>query len=93
VRDKQFLAFVASKFCLVCGSPSTVHHVRFCGSHRNDRRTLPLCGRHHQIQPGPYTSIEALGKVKFEATYGVCIEDEIRKLNAEYEEGRAVQLQ
>lgn len=64
--------------------PATIHHVRLCGSARDDHRALPLCPMHHQIQPGPRTSIEALGKRKFEQMYGVDLEASIQQYRREY---------
>ena len=85
VVDEKYLAWIAARPCMISGRRSTVHHVRFCGSPKNDRRTLPLAPEYHQIQPGPHTSIEALGKAKFEARYGVDIESAIAKYNEQYQ--------
>ncbi len=74
--EKRHLDRVASLPCLVCGAPSTVHHV----TARLDRRgritrshklTVPLCPRHHQIQHGPHDSVEAIGHQKFYALHDV----------------------
>ena len=54
-----------------------MHHVRRCGEPKSDLRTLPLAPEYHQIQAGPYSSIEALGKRKFEERYGVDLEASI----------------
>lgn len=70
---------------MICGRAATVHHVRICGSARDDRRILPLCPPHHQIQHGPRTSIEGLGKAKFEAKYGVDIEAKVKEYAERYE--------
>src|SRR5690349_1471909 len=61
--------------CLVCGGPSTLHHVT-ASIHggrisRSERRVVPLCGRHHQIIWGPLESVEALGHGGFFNTYGI----------------------
>jgi len=85
VVDKEYLAWIAQQPCMISGKPATVHHVRFCGSPKNDRRTLPLAPEYHQIQNGPYTSIEALGKKKFEARYGVDLEAAIVKYNEQFD--------
>jgi hypothetical protein len=53
-RDKQHLAFVASRPCLVCGRlPSEAHHLRFAqpralGRKVSDEFSVPLCRYHHR---------------------------------------------
>lgn len=84
------MARVASLPCLVCGAPSTVHHVtaysdrrgRFSRSHR---LVTPLCPSHHQIQHGPRESVEALGHQKFAAVHRVDLYGEAVRLWAETE--------
>jgi hypothetical protein len=88
VADKDYLAWIALLPCLVSGKRATVHHVRRYGEPKNDRRTVPLAPEYHQIQAGPQTSIEALGKKKFEARYGIDLEAAIVRLNALYERER-----
>lgn len=82
--DRAYLAFIASQPCVVTGErPVTVHHVRSFGSHRDDRRTIPLVARLHMRtheQPG-YPCIER-GKQVFERHWGINIETEIRRLRA-----------
>jgi len=87
VVDKDYLAYMAAQPCMISGRRATVHHVRRCGEPKNDRRTLPLAPEYHLIQHGPRTSIEALGKAKFEKRYGVDIEASIAKYNERYEAG------
>jgi hypothetical protein len=91
-RDPLYLAWLAQQTCLVCRQPATVHHVRRYGEPKQDRRTVPLCPTHHQIQAGPYCSIEALGKRKFEAAFGVDLEAAIVSYNERYDQqtGKAV---
>ena len=54
VRDKEHLAFVAARTCLVCGRyPSQAHHVRFAqpralGRKVSDEFVVPLCAIHHR---------------------------------------------
>jgi hypothetical protein len=72
--ERRHLARVATMGCLVCGEPSTVHHVTSDGFQRLTRtheRVTPLCPRHHMIQFGPHESVERLGHAGFNATYGV----------------------
>ena len=88
VVDKDYLAWMAAQGCMISGKRATVHHVRRCGEQKDDRRTLPLAPEYHMIQNGPRTSIEALGKAKFEARYGVDLEASILRYNARYERER-----
>lgn len=72
--ERRHLQRVADMGCLVCGRPSTVHHVTSDGYQRLARvhkRTVPLCPTHHMIQFGPHESVEALGHAGFTATYGI----------------------
>lgn len=57
-----------------------MHHVRKCGSPKDDRRTLPLAPEYHLHDFGP-ESIERLGKAKFEALHGVNLEAAIVAYN------------
>ena len=70
--------------------PVTVHHVRQYGSPKNDRRTVPLLPEYHLIQWGPKTSIEALGKKKFQEKYGVDLEAAIVAYNERYEQEKCL---
>lgn len=85
VVDTVYLAWIAQQPCLISGRRATVHHVRRYGEPKDDRRTLPLAPEYHMIQNGPRTSIEALGKAKFEARYGVNLEASIVRYNQRYE--------
>jgi hypothetical protein len=85
LTDKAYLAWMAKQACMISGARATVHHVRRYGEPKNDKRTLPLAPEYHMIQNGPRTSIEALGKAKFEARYGVDLEAAIVRYNELYE--------
>lgn len=61
----------------------TVHHVRFCGSPKDDRRTLGLCAELHLHDLGEFC-IERLHKERFEAHHGISIEAEIQRYNEDY---------
>lgn len=72
--ERRHLGRVAELGCLVCGEPSTVHHVTSDGYQRLTRthtRVTPLCPRHHMIQFGSKESVEALGHLGFKATYDI----------------------
>ncbi len=82
--DRQYLAWLHEQPGIVHGGVChTVHHVRLCGSPKNDRQAVPLEFGYHQIQDGP-ESIESLGKTKFQRQTGVSLSWEIYRLNALY---------
>ena len=83
VIDKSYLAWIAQQPCMISGKPATVHHVRRFGEPKSDHRILPLAPEYHQIQAG-HTSIEALGKRKFEVMYGVNLETRIVQYQQDY---------
>lgn len=91
VRDKEFLAFMATLPCLVTNEvPATTHHVRFMGSPKDDRRTIRLVARLHLLTcetPGA-PCIERIGKEAFEKRYGIDIESAIVDYNRRYEAER-----
>jgi hypothetical protein len=82
--DPAYVSWVASQGCMISGRPATIHHVRICGSARDDHRILPLAPEYHLYQHGPETSIEGLGKRKFEERYGVDIEERVANYRALY---------
>lgn len=66
-----------------CSTPYSVHHLRHCGSPKDDRRVLGLCYALHLHDWGMHC-IERLGKEKFAAYWGVDIEAEIARYNEDY---------
>lgn len=89
-QEKRHMARVASLPCLVCGAQSTVHHVTARSDRRgrltrSNKRVVPLCPAHHQIQHGPHYSVEALGHQKFYAIHGVDLFTESVRLWGESE--------
>lgn len=84
VVDKEYLAWVGEQPGVIFGGRNvTVHHVRFCGSPKDDRWTLPIELGYHTYQEGP-ESIEAMSKDQWEGHHGVCIESEIGRLQKMY---------
>lgn len=82
------LARVAGLPCLVCGGVATVHHVSAYADRpgritRSDRRVVPLCPKHHQIQHGPLYSVEALSHRGFFRVHGIDLLAEAKRLEAE----------
>lgn len=74
--EKRHMARVAEMPCLVCGAQATVHHCtgyadRIGRAPRSHQRVVPLCPAHHQIQHGPYFSVEALGHRGFYREHGI----------------------
>jgi len=81
--ERRHMARVAAMPCLVCGGPSTVHHVTSDGYKRITRSNMlvtPLCPMHHQIQHGPRESVEALGHRGFAITYGIDLLAEAQRI-------------
>lgn len=84
VVDPEYLAWVANQPGAVHGGRVySVHHVRFCGSPKNDRRVLGLERGYHQIQEGRH-SIEELGKENWQALHHIDIEATIARQNEQY---------
>lgn len=51
-RDREHMARIAARGCLVCGAPAQAHHVdivlpKSMGPKVTDYATAPLCQRHH----------------------------------------------
>lgn len=88
VVDKPYLAWMATQRCCITGEwPATTHHVRFCGSQKDDRRTIRLVDRLHMLTHAkPGVPCVEQGKDHFESFHGVDIEAEIAKANARYVE-------
>lgn len=83
--ERAHMARVASLPCLVCGAVATVHHVtgfadRMGRALRSHMRVVPLCPRHHQIQAGPWDSVEALSHQGFFKAYGIDLMAEAERL-------------
>lgn len=84
--EREHMAWVAGLGCLVCSRPATVHHVTSDGYKRITRSnwlTAPLCPVHHQIQHGPYESVEALSHAGFTREYGIDLLAEAQRLEKE----------
>ncbi len=82
------MARVAELPCLVCGCPSTLHHVssyadRMGRVARSHWRVVPLCPRHHLIQHGPRESVEAIGHRGFYDMYKIDLMAEAERLARE----------
>jgi hypothetical protein len=84
IVDKDYLAWMHTQRGVVLGGKThSVHHVRLCGSPKDDRRTLSMEYGYHQLYEGP-NSIEALGKAKWQLLHMVNIEASIGWYQAKY---------
>lgn len=89
VRDKKYLAFIASLPCVICLSePVECAHVRMAGEGKgytgkatkpSDAWVLPLCPRHHRLGP---EAQHAMNERKFWESHNI---DPIKLCRALYE--------
>jgi hypothetical protein len=89
VHDPAFKDFARKRGCILrgrhrCRGPVTFHHVREYGSPKDDTSGFALCAEAHLHVYNSKTSIEALGKVKWQRYWGVDISEEIRKVREAY---------
>jgi hypothetical protein len=85
---RRFHDWVATKGCLVCGAPATIHHVtgyadRMGRVSRSHWLVAPLCPAHHQHDYGRF-SVERLGHRGFYAKHGVDLYNQALSLAAEW---------
>ena len=86
--DRAHFDKVASRGCLVCQAPATIHHVTSSihGGRLTKRhdRVVPLCPIHHQKVFDPFhnnpQSVEALGHRGFWKKYGIDLLAESERL-------------
>jgi hypothetical protein len=89
--DQEFMAWMHAHFgCLVaehgfggCSGPATFHHVRNCGSVKDDRAGLILCFAHHQHDGGP-ESLERMGRTRWQAHFDIDIPTEVERNQQAY---------
>ena len=88
LRSKEYLAFVRSKGCLVCGRPSDAHHAigrRGVGLKPSDYGTVPLCRVHH-------TDIHRLGKDSFQEEHSIDLAESVANLLHEFYTGQPLSM-
>lgn len=95
IIDRDFMEFARERGCILrkkhqCRGSITFHHVRECGSPKNDRRGIGLCEAGHLHDAGQF-SIERLGKEQWQTYWAVDLEQEIAALNAVYSIARESQ--
>ncbi len=90
VVDRAMLAFIHEQPCLLalrnpdahrCEGRLTAHHVRVGAAPKDDTRVVPLCWSAH-LHDGSRTSIERLGRVKWQTFHGIDLEQEILNYRA-----------
>ena len=70
-EEKQYVDYVVSLGCIICGSPANAHHPRFaCGMSQRSPHWLviPLCKYHHQ--DGPCGEALHNGQQEFQKKFG-----------------------
>ena len=87
-RSREYLAFVRSKGCAVCGRPSDAHHAigrRGVGIKPSDFGTVPLCRVHH-------TEIHQMGKDTFQREHSIDLAEIALNLMHEYHTGQPLSM-
>lgn len=84
-----YMAFTRALGCVLsgkhtCSGPTQFHHVRLCGSPKDDERGIGLCPAGHLWDAGEF-SIERLGKVGWQEYWGVDLEAEIVRIQRLWE--------
>jgi hypothetical protein len=92
VHDIKFMTFSRRRGCVLigrrnhcCSGPLTFHHIREYGSPRDDTKGFGLCAWSHLHTFNSKTSIEALGKTKWQAYWGVSIADILAQQRSAWE--------
>lgn len=88
VIDKARLEWAATQPCQITGEfPATTHHVRFCGSPKDDTRIIRLVARLHMDTASvPGTPCIEHGKELFEKFHNVSIAAMITEFQERYTE-------
>lgn len=74
-EEKEWLDAITSLGCIVCYlglgvfTEASPHHITGKTKPGAHMKTIPLCGRHHQISGLGYVSRHGDGKARFEAAY------------------------
>lgn len=79
--DKKYLDYVKKQTCLafgLCVGWEEPYHVKTKGAGGSDRSTVPLCRKHH-------SECHQIGSVTFQSKYGINFNNEIKRLQREYE--------
>ena len=88
-HDAEYLGFVASFPCLVCGRKASVHHEppKSHAGEWHDHKTVPLCWIHHD-RHSPQGR-HALGLEKFQNRFGLNLAVEVQQLRQLFMESHA----
>jgi hypothetical protein len=87
-RSEEYLRYVATFGCLVCGRPSDAHHAvgrRGMGQKASDFGCVPLCRIHHM-------EVHNTGRPTFERRYDVCLVETAFNLLHRYVTGAWITL-
>lgn len=74
-QEQEWMDAICQLGCIVCrihlgvNSPASPHHLEGKTKEGAHLKTIPLCGRHHQI-PGDYWKTRHHNKTQFESAYG-----------------------
>jgi hypothetical protein len=82
-ENPEYLAFIRTKECIVCGGDSMAHHYISVAAGGSDLFTLPLCADHHTLGGD---SIHRLGKKSFPEHHRLDVWEEMARLLAEFME-------
>ena len=77
----EYLAYIRTLPCLICGWTAQAHHVIHRGANdgfRDDRTCVPLCVIHH-------AEVHYVGKKTFDKKREIVLADEYARLWAEYD--------
>jgi len=83
-RDPEYVSWIHSQPCLVCGAlPVEAHHVYdgAFGRRPADSRCVPLCWTHHSRDSRD--SVHVMGK-RFGPEHGIDLESEIHRLKTKH---------
>jgi hypothetical protein len=69
-ESKDFIAYIKTLPCLVCGKEATAHHWITVGAGGSDLTAVPLCQNHHTSEEG----FHVLGRDTFTKRYNIDIQ-------------------
>lgn len=83
VVNREFMEFVRQRKCILarkhnCLFSTTFHHLRTCGSPKDDTWGVGLCWYGH-FKAWSENSVEALGKDKFEKRWDISLTEEAQR--------------
>lgn len=82
-RDPEYLAWIRTLPCVICGNFAEADHVRTRGAGGTDRQAVPLCHTHHMER-------HTIGIKTFQAKYGVDLMEHAHWYSEYYDTKRTV---